>query len=75
MFGCDICQDVCPWNRFSAPTLEEKFKPNQAIQSYSKEDWRELTQEIFSEIFRKSPVKRTKFAGLKRNIEFLSQPK
>lgn len=75
IFGCDICQDVCPWNRFSAPTLEEKFKPNQAIQNYSKEDWRELTQEIFSEIFRKSPVKRTKFAGLKRNIEFLSQPK
>ena len=71
MFGCDICQDVCPWNRFSTPTLEERFKPNQFLKNYTKEDWTEITQELFSEIFRKSPVKRTKFAGLKRNIEFL----
>ncbi|MGZ5210790.1 MAG: tRNA epoxyqueuosine(34) reductase QueG [Kaistella sp.] len=73
MFGCDICQDVCPWNRFSAPHQQEKFKPNQFLQNYTKQDWKELTQELFSEIFRKSPVKRTKFAGLKRNIEFLGE--
>lgn len=71
MFGCDICQDVCPWNRFAAPHHQEKFKPNQFLQTQTKENWQELTQELFSEIFRKSPVKRTKFAGLQRNIEFL----
>lgn len=73
MFGCDICQDVCPWNRFSAPHQQEKFKPNAYLQNNSGKDWQELTQELFSEIFRKSPVKRTKFAGLKRNIEFLKK--
>ncbi|OWR14314.1 tRNA epoxyqueuosine(34) reductase QueG [Chryseobacterium sp. VAUSW3] len=73
MFGCDICQDVCPWNRFSVPHHQEKFKPNHHLKSYTKQDWQELSQEIFSEIFRKSPVKRTKFAGLKRNIDFLSE--
>ena len=73
MFGCDICQDVCPWNRFSVPHHQEKFKPNHLLKSYTKKDWQELSQELFSEIFRKSPVKRTKFAGLKRNISFLSE--
>ena len=73
MFGCDICQDVCPWNRFSVPHQQEKFKPNHLLKSYTKKDWQELSQELFSEIFRKSPVKRTKFAGLKRNISFLSE--
>ena len=73
MFGCDICQDVCPWNRFSVPHHQEKFKPNDHLKNYTKQDWQELSQEIFSEIFRKSPVKRTKFAGLKRNIDFLSE--
>lgn len=73
MFGCDICQDVCPWNRFSAPHQQEKFKPNQFLQNYQKDDWKEVTQEVFSEIFRKSPVKRTKFAGLQRNIGFLAE--
>ncbi|QOW09304.1 tRNA epoxyqueuosine(34) reductase QueG [Kaistella flava (ex Peng et al. 2021)] len=72
MFGCDICQDVCPWNRFSKPHQQEKFKPNLRLQNLKKSDWQELSQELFSEIFRKSPVKRTKFAGLKRNIEFLT---
>jgi len=71
MFGCDICQDVCPWNRFSVPHHQEKFKPNAFLQQFRKNEWQEITQEIFSEIFRKSPVKRTKFAGLKRNIEVL----
>ena len=72
MFGCDICQDVCPWNRFAIPHKEERFKPNNYLKTYTKNEWKEITQELFSEIFKKSPVKRTKFAGLKRNIEFLS---
>lgn len=72
MFGCDICQDVCPWNRFSAPHSQEKFEPNEKLKNFTKKDWQELDQELFSEVFRKSPVKRTKFAGLKRNISFLS---
>ncbi|WP_333852065.1 tRNA epoxyqueuosine(34) reductase QueG [Epilithonimonas sp.] len=72
MFGCDICQDVCPWNRFSAPTLEEKFKPNSEIKNFTKQEWKDITQEVFSTVFRKSAVKRTKFAGLKRNLDFLS---
>lgn len=72
MFGCDICQDVCPWNRFAKPHQQEKFKPNSYLKNLEKSDWKELSQELFSEIFRKSPVKRTKFAGLKRNIEFLT---
>lgn len=73
MFGCDICQDVCPWNRFAKPHQQERFKPKAFIASFGREDWQALTQEVFSEIFRKSPVKRTKFAGLKRNIAFLTQ--
>ena len=73
MFGCDICQDVCPWNRFAKPHQQEKFKPNSFLKNLNKSDWQELSQELFSEIFRKSPVKRTKFAGLKRNIEFLTK--
>lgn len=73
MFGCDICQDVCPWNRFSAPTLEEKFKPNSEIKNFTKQEWKDITQEVFSAVFRKSAVKRTKFAGLKRNLDFLSE--
>lgn len=73
MFGCDICQDVCPWNRFSAPTLEEKFKPNSDIKNFTKQEWKEITQEVFSTVFRKSAVKRTKFSGLKRNLDFLSE--
>ena len=73
MFGCDICQDVCPWNRFSAPHLQGKFKPNEFLKSFKKGEWKELTQEVFSQIFSKSAVKRTKFSGLKRNIEFLEK--
>ncbi|GGG49516.1 tRNA epoxyqueuosine(34) reductase QueG [Epilithonimonas arachidiradicis] len=73
VFGCDICQDVCPWNRFSAPTLEEKFKPNSEIKNFTKQEWKDITQEVFSSVFRKSAVKRTKFAGLKRNLDFLSE--
>nr|WP_035900180.1 tRNA epoxyqueuosine(34) reductase QueG [Leeuwenhoekiella sp. MAR_2009_132] len=71
MFGCDICQDVCPWNRFSKPHNQPLFSSNQAILDYSRNEWEELTQDLFSEIFRKSPVKRTKYAGLMRNIKFI----
>ena len=71
MFGCDVCQDVCPWNRFSAPTLQEKFAPNLQKINYRKKEWEELKQELFSEIFKKSAVKRTKFSGLMRNVNFL----
>jgi len=71
MFGCDVCQDVCPWNKFSKPHNEPLFDPSPEILNYSKRDWEELTKETFNEIFKKSAVKRTKFLGLKRNIEFL----
>ncbi|MGS0748627.1 tRNA epoxyqueuosine(34) reductase QueG [Halpernia sp. GG3] len=73
MFGCDICQDVCPWNRFSLPNKQEKFQPNAYLKDFKKENWQELSQDLFSEIFQKSPVKRTKFAGLERNIRFLTK--
>lgn len=71
MFGCDICQDVCPWNRFSKSHREPLFNPHPELLSMSKKDWEEITEEVFQKLFRKSAVKRTKFSGLKRNIEFL----
>jgi epoxyqueuosine reductase len=71
MFGCDVCQDVCPWNRFSKAHKEPLFDPHPDILSNSKKDWEEITKEVFSEIFKKSSLKRPKFEGLRRNIEFL----
>jgi epoxyqueuosine reductase len=71
IFGCDICQDVCPWNRFSTPTNELLFTPNPKLLNYTKKEWTEITEEIFNEIFKKSAIKRAKFEGLKRNIKFL----
>ena len=71
MFGCDICQDVCPWNRFSKPHSEEKFNPHPDLLSMSKKDWQEITEEVFLKMFKKSAVKRTKYAGLVRNTSFL----
>ncbi len=71
MFGCDICQDVCPWNRFSKPHEEPNFRPDDRLINYSKSDWQDISKEVFNSIFKKSAVKRTKFEGLKRNIEFL----
>jgi epoxyqueuosine reductase len=73
MFGCDICQDVCPWNRFSKPTTEEKLKPQFNLLKINKQDWEEITSETFNLIFKKSAVKRTKYAGLIRNISFLKK--
>ncbi len=73
VFGCDVCQDVCPWNRFSAPHSESLFSPKEEILSFSKQDWIDLTEETFSKVFQKSAVKRTKLEGFKRNIEFVSK--
>jgi epoxyqueuosine reductase len=71
LFGCDICQDVCPWNRFSKPNHETGFTPLNEILNFSKNDWEELTEESFKIIFGKSPLKRSKFEGIKRNLKFL----
>lgn len=71
MFGCDICQDVCPWNRFSKKHQESKFDPKKELLDMKPSDWQELTHEVFDKIFEGSAVKRTKFEGLKRNIDFL----
>lgn len=71
MFGCDTCQDVCPWNRFSKPHSEPLFNPNPELLSFSKKDWIEITEETFRAVFKNSPIKRTKFDGLKRNVKFL----
>ena len=73
MFGCDICQDVCPWNRFSKPHDEPSFDPHENLLKMSKADWDDLTEEVFRELFRNSAVKRTKYKGLKRNIQFLKE--
>ncbi|SHL98270.1 tRNA epoxyqueuosine(34) reductase QueG [Myroides odoratimimus] len=73
MFGCDVCQDVCPWNRFASPHKEQRFIPNNALIEYSKHEWKELTQETFNEIFKKSAIKRTKYEGLLRNMQFLGE--
>ncbi len=71
MFGCDVCQDVCPWNRFSKPHQEPLFDPHPEMLAMSKTEWEDITEEVFKKVFKKSAVKRTKFSGLKRNIEFL----
>lgn len=70
-FGCDICQDVCPWNRFSKPNQEEAFQPSKALLELFNKNWQDLTEEVFAQVFRKSAVKRTKLEGLKRNLNFL----
>ena len=73
-FGCDICQDVCPWNRFSKPHNEPLFNPHPDLLSMTKKDWEEITEETFRKVFKKSAVKRTKYSGLTRNINFLKDP-
>ncbi len=73
IFGCDVCQDVCPWNRFSTSHNQPLFNPHPELLSMTKKDWEEITVEVFNKIFKKSAVKRTKFSGLKRNIEFLKE--
>lgn len=71
MFGCDVCQDVCPWNRFSKPHNEPLFSPKPELLSMTKRDWEEITRDTFNQVFKNSAVKRTKFQGLQRNIKFL----
>ncbi|UGS21426.1 tRNA epoxyqueuosine(34) reductase QueG [Flavobacterium cyclinae] len=71
MFGCDVCQDVCPWNRFSKPHNEPLFNTNSEILNFSKSDWEEITLDTFQKVFKNSAVKRTKYEGLLRNINFL----
>jgi epoxyqueuosine reductase len=71
MFGCDICQDVCPWNRFATPHTENAFNPNPELLAFNKADLIEMTDDVFKRVFKGSAVKRTKFNGLKRNIDFL----
>ncbi|MGV3585750.1 MAG: tRNA epoxyqueuosine(34) reductase QueG [Adhaeribacter sp.] len=75
VFGCDICQDVCPWNRFAKPHHEPAFALDPALQKFTKNDWQELTEEVFRQVFRKSAVKRTGFNGLLRNIKFVEEQK
>jgi epoxyqueuosine reductase len=71
MFGCDVCQDICPWNRFSKPTNEISFNPLPEILNFSNADWEELSEESFKRIFAHSPLKRSKWAGIKRNLKFI----
>ena len=71
MFGCDVCQEVCPWNRFSRPHDEPAFFPKEELLEMKKSDWLELTEEVFKGLFRRSAVKRTGYSGLKRNLDFL----
>jgi epoxyqueuosine reductase len=71
MFGCDICQDVCPWNKFSKAHSEPLFNPHPELLDMTKKDWEEITQDTFSKVFKNSAVKRTKFDGLTRNVRFL----
>jgi epoxyqueuosine reductase len=73
IFGCDICQDVCPWNKFSRPNEEPLLNPLKEINQYSKKDWLELTDEVFNVVFKGSPIERTKFNGLKRNIQYANE--
>ncbi|MEO6539869.1 MAG: tRNA epoxyqueuosine(34) reductase QueG [Ferruginibacter sp.] len=73
MFGCDVCQDICPWNRFSRSTDEISFTPIPGILNLSSNDWEELTEESFKRIFKNSPLKRAKFEGIKRNLHFIQQ--
>lgn len=71
IFGCDICQDVCPWNSFSKPTNESRFQPQTQLEDMTRNDWEEITDEVFKSLFRNSAVTRTRFEGLKRNIRFV----
>ncbi len=71
LFGCDICQDICPWNRFSKPHQEPAFEPIPAILNLSTSEWEDLTEETFKTVFKDSPLKRAKFSGIKRNLRMI----
>jgi epoxyqueuosine reductase len=74
IFGCDICQDVCPWNRFAKPHNEASFEPHGDLSKFSTNEWKEITAEVFQKVFRHSAVKRAKLEGLQRNIKFVLPP-
>jgi epoxyqueuosine reductase len=74
IFGCDICQDVCPWNRFAKPHQVPDFEPSNDLKMMRKQDWEEITEEVFKNLFKKSAVSRTKLKGLQRNIQFVGKP-
>jgi epoxyqueuosine reductase len=71
LFGCDVCQDVCPWNRFSKPTAENAFSPLPGLLNLTTAQWEEMTEESFKQIFRNSPLKRSKYSGIRRNLTFI----
>ncbi len=71
IFGCDICQEVCPWNRFAKPHNEPRLNPNDDLHKMTKDDWRDLTEDVFKKVFRDSPLKRSKFEGIRRNVRFV----
>jgi len=71
IFGCDVCQEVCPWNRFSTPLKESLFEASPEILHYTGEEWEALTEESFKTIFKNSPLRRAKFSGIKRNLQFI----
>jgi epoxyqueuosine reductase len=73
IFGCDICQDVCPWNSFAKPNQEPRFSPASGIENMTRQEWMEITDEVFAKLFQHSPLKRTKLSGLRRNIEFVNE--
>ncbi|MBX2938548.1 MAG: tRNA epoxyqueuosine(34) reductase QueG [Ferruginibacter sp.] len=75
MFGCDVCQDVCPWNRFAAPHREPAFTPIPEILHFTKADWQGLEEDAFREIFKHSPLKRTKYKNIQRNLQFIQTEK
>jgi epoxyqueuosine reductase len=74
IFGCDICQEVCPWNRFAFPHNENAFRLVDVVRDWEADDWENLNKETFNKVFGKSPLKRARFEGIKRNIQYLKNP-